>query len=578
MSKPVRQEVETALEKSGYPPDNLAKIKQASIDNGLSLAHNAIALKLITAADLCEKLAGYYKKPFLPIPADAKARVNLVPRNLIVRYGVVPINLEGRVLTLGMLNPKDLEAADSVSFLTGYEINPVGVLEPDFEKFLEETAPGTGIVSPVAPLSVDEVISRAEEPVEEPQNSVLQITGTSESTIQKFIKSMCADALSNRVSDIHIEPQEKVLLLRYRVDGMLRTVQRLPLTVHTQLVSALKIMAQLDITESRRPQDGRLSLRLDSRNIDLRIATIATHYGENVVMRILDSSAAKVSMNDLGMPDYIHAQLKELGLQNTGMLLVTGPTGSGKTTTLYAFIQMIRSPNSKILTLEDPIEYPILEGDKAQEGGITQIQINPKINMNFSTGLRAALRLDPDIVFVGEIRDRETAEISFSAALTGRLVLSTLHTNDAPSTITRLLDMQIDPFLIAGALKAVMSQRLVRRLCNECRVKYDPPPKTLDRLARTLPKEVVMSIVPTLYRPRGCKICQGRGYLGRIGLYELLEINDELRNLILTRAPISDIFRAAQTSGLKTLRTAGLIEVLKGRTTLAEVFRVTPNE
>jgi type II secretory ATPase GspE/PulE/Tfp pilus assembly ATPase PilB-like protein len=239
---------------------------------------------------------------------------------------------------------------------------------------------------------------------------------------------------------------------------------------------------------------------------------------------------------------------------------------------------MIRTPQVKIITLEDPIEFPILEGDKQQEGGITQIQIDPKANMTFGAGLRAALRLDPDIVFVGEIRDLETAEISFSAALTGRLVLSTLHTNDAASTIIRLLDMQIDPFLIAGALKAVMSQRLVRRLCMECRVRYEPPAKTLDRLARSLPKEVVMSIVPTLYRPRGCAACGGRGYSGRLGLYELLELSDELRNMILTRAAISEVIRAAQGTGMRTLRMAGLIEVLKGRTTLAEVFRVTPNE
>jgi type II secretory ATPase GspE/PulE/Tfp pilus assembly ATPase PilB-like protein len=574
----IKQEVQAALEKAGLPAEEIAKIKQATIDNGLSFTYNILKLNMMTPEQLCENLGAYYKKPFIPIPADAKKNANLVPRNLVSRYGVVPISIDGKMLTLGMLNPKDLEAADSVSFLTGYEIIPVGVLETDFEKFVEETAPGSGIAGVIEGVDATEVSEMNDGENEAEAQTRLTLSNASDSTIQKFIMSMAADAITNRVSDIHLEPQEKVLLLRYRVDGMLRTVFRLPLNVHPQLVSALKIMAQLDITETRRPQDGRISMRVADRNIDLRLGTIMTHYGENIVMRVLDAKAAKTGMNDLGMPDYVHAQLKELGLQNTGMLLVTGPTGSGKTTTLYAFIQMIRTPNAKILTLEDPIEYPILEGDKAQEGGITQIQINSKINMNFATGLRAALRLDPDIIFVGEIRDRETAEISFSAALTGRLVLSTLHTNDAPSTITRLLDMQIDPFLLAAALKGVLSQRLVRRLCTECRVRYEPPPKTLERLAKTLPRETVMSIVPTLYRPRGCKICGGRGYMGRIGLYELLEISDDLRNLILTRAPISELSRAAQSSGLRTLRMAGLVEVLKGRTTLAEVFRVTPNE
>lgn len=574
MKTAAAQDVEGCLTAGGFPADSLTRARQASMENGLTLAQNLLDLKLIDAGELCKRLGEYHKVAFVPLGESAKRFFGLIPLALIVRHNVVPVGLEGRTLTVGMINPKDIEAMDAVSFMTGYEVLSVGVLQDEFEPYVEEM-----VKVPGERLTMEEIIKGVAEQAEATAlKSKLKLEDTSDSAIRKFIRTLVTDALSQRASDIHIEPQETQLLLRYRMDGLLRTAHRLPLTVHPQLISAFKILANLDITNTRSPQDGRISMKLDTRNVDLRVATIMTHYGENLVLRILDARAAKVSMGELGIPDYIHAQLKELGLSNTGMMLVTGPTGSGKTTTLYSFIQMIRTPQVKIITLEDPIEFAILEGDKQQEGGITQIQINPKANMTFGAGLRAALRLDPDIVFVGEIRDLETAEISFSAALTGRLVLSTLHTNDAASTIIRLLDMQIDPFLIAGALKAVMSQRLVRRLCMECRIKYEPPVKTLDRLARSLPKEVVMSIVPTLYRPRGCQACGGRGYSGRLGLYELLELSDELRNLILTRAAISDVMRAAQGTGMRTLRMAGLIEVLKGRTTLAEVFRVTPNE
>ena len=569
------QDAKAALQAQKYSEMSLLKAQQAVEENGHSLAQNLIDLNLLTVEDLCKSLTEYYRVPFIPIQPETQTRFfGLIPLPLIIRHRVVPLGLEGQSLTLGMVNPRDVEASDVVTFMTGYEVMMVGVPEHQYDPYVEEMSRG-----PVQTTSMEDLIRGvAEKAKESSPLASLTLNEMSDSAIRRFIRTLVEDALNQHVSDIHIEPQESSLLLRYRTDGMLRTVHRMPLAVHPQIISVFKIMANLDITDTRHPQDGRISMKLETRTVDLRIATIATHYGENLVMRILDARAAKVSMNDLGMPDYIHARLKDLGLQNTGMLLVTGPTGSGKTTTLYSFIQMIRTPSAKILTLEDPIEFPILEGDRQQEGGITQIQVNPKINMTFSIGLRAALRLDPDILLVGEIRDLETAEISFSAALTGRLVLSTLHTNDAPSTIARLIDMQVDPFLIAGALKAVMSQRLVRRLCTECRVKYDPPKKTLDRLAVSLPREVVMSIVPTLYRPRGCAACGGRGYSGRIGLFELLEVEDSLRLLIQSRASVNEILRAAQATGMRTLRMAGMIEVLKGRTTLAEVFRVTPTD
>ncbi|HAZ07129.1 MAG TPA: type II secretion system protein GspE [Elusimicrobia bacterium] len=569
------QDIEAALRAQKFSEVSLLKARQASQENGHSLSQNLIALNLLTLEELCRMLSEYYKVPFIPLQDETHKRFfGLVPLPLIIRHRVVPLGLENRALTLGMVNPRDVEASDTVTFMTGYEVVIVGVLEHQYEPYVEEMSR-----TPTQLVSMEDLIRGvAEKARESSPLSNLVLNEVSDSAIQRFIRTLVDDALTQHASDIHIEPQETSLLLRYRTDGMLRTVHRMPLTVLPQIISVFKIMANLDITDTRHPQDGRITLKLDTRNVDLRIATIATHYGENLVMRILDARAAKVGMSDLGMPDYIHARLKDLGLQNTGILLVTGPTGSGKTTTLYSFIQMIRTPSAKIITLEDPIEFPILEGDRLQEGGITQIQINPKINMTFGIGLRAALRLDPDILFVGEIRDLETAEIAFSAALTGRLVLSTLHTNDAPSTIARLIDMEVDSFLIAGALKAVMSQRLVRRLCPQCRIKYDPPAKTLDRLAASLPREVVMSIVPTLYRPRGCPGCGGSGYSGRIGLYELLEINDDLRLLIQNRASITEIVRAAQATEMRTLRMTGLIEVLKGRTTLAEVFRVTPSD
>ncbi|MBI3548249.1 MAG: type II/IV secretion system protein [Elusimicrobia bacterium] len=569
-AKPSLQE---ALEKTGFSKEKLEKGIALSEERNRTLEDVLLVEKLATVDEICTRLTQYYNTPYIPLPGNLNSAAHLVPRSLVVKHKVIPISLEGRGITLGMINPRDVEAQDDVSFLTGYEVNPIGILEFQFDEYLEGQ-----VAHKAEALNLKDVIRDVSSGQRDGIDKGMTVLENSESAVQKFIRTMVADAITHRVSDIHIEPQETILLLRYRIDGLLRTAYRIPNSSQNQIISALKIMASLDITETRKPQDGRLTIKINGRNVDMRIATILTNFGENIVIRLLDTKNIKFGMNDLGIPDYVQARLKELGMQNTGMLLVTGPTGSGKTTTLYAFLQTIRSPTLKIITLEDPIEYPILEGDKQQEGGITQIQVNPKISMTFAMGLRAALRLDPDIMFVGEIRDLETAEIAFSAALTGRLVLSTLHTNDAPSTITRLLDMDVHPFLISGALQAVLSQRLVRRLCSECRVRYEPPGRTMERLAKSLPREVVLSLVPTLYRPQGCKACGGRGYSGRIGLYELLEVNDEMRAMILNKTPILDMMNAAKSTGLRSLRTAGLIEVLKGRTTLAEVFRVTPKD
>lgn len=571
------QDLEAALTASNFDKEKVAKAKSVMKD-GESLAKALLQTRLASVEELCQSLTKFYGNQYVAVSPSVGDIFHLVPSYYVLKYKCLPIVLNAKILTLGMVDPKDGKAVSEVRAATGYIVNPVGILEVQFQEFLKNNASRISLTDVKKDGTTKSKPVAAAPALPENRAPVLADTGPARTgNIQRLILDIISKAVKQRVSDIHLEPQETFLLIRYRIDGFLRTVQTMPLEQHAQIVSAIKVMASLDITETRHPQDGRISVKLDTQTIDLRIATIMTNYGENVVIRVLDRRNIMMTLDQLGMSNYVQARLKEIGSQNTGMFLVTGPTGSGKTTTLYTFIHMIRNPAIKIITLEDPIEYPILVGETG-EGGVTQIQIDQKKGISFSAALRAALRLDPDVILVGEIRDLETAEIAFSAALTGRLVLSTLHTNDAPSTIMRLLDMKVDPFLIAGALKAVMSQRLLRKLCSHCRVKYTPPPKALNRLAKSLPKETVMSIVPTLYRPRGCPVCGNRGYLGRVGLYELLEMNDDLRNAILSRASLTDVRKVGEAMGMKTLRAAGLESVLRGETTIAEIFRVTPQE
>jgi general secretion pathway protein E len=383
---------------------------------------------------------------------------------------------------------------------------------------------------------------------------------TEEAPIIRLLNAMLMEAAKEKASDIHIEPYEKGIDVRFRVDGILRKVLSPPKIIHDALISRIKIVAGLDIAEKRLPQDGRIQLLVGGKNIDIRVSIIPTALGERAVMRLLDRQSGILSLEMLGLEDAILLSLKSALSRQNGIILVTGPTGSGKTTTLYASLIRLNTEDRNIITVEDPVEY--------QLSGIGQMQVNPKIDLTFAAGLRSILRQDPDIMMVGEIRDLETAEIAVHASLTGHLVLSTLHTNDAPSAATRLIDMGIEPFLVASSLVCVLAQRLVREICPHCRESYEPTTQELSYLAVDPP--------PTeLYRGKGCDKCLGKGYLGRIGIYELLEITPEVRTMISERKDAQTIKAAALRSGFKPLHNNATDKILKGITTIEEVMRVT---
>jgi type IV pilus assembly protein PilB len=384
-----------------------------------------------------------------------------------------------------------------------------------------------------------------------------------EAPIVKFVNALITQAVQDRASDIHIEPQEHNLRVRYRVDGVLHEVTTQSRRVHAGVVSRLKIMADLDIAERRVPQDGRISLRVGSKGIDLRVSTLPTVYGEKVVLRILDKSSVLLQLADLGFLEDTYARYEYSFRKPYGMILVTGPTGSGKSTTLYATLNLINNPTVNIVTVEDPVEYRL--------PGIAQVQIHPKAGLTYAAALRSILRQDPDVVLVGEMRDHETAQIGMEAALTGHLVLSTLHTNDAPSAMSRLGEMGIDPFLVASSVDCVLAQRLARRLCASCRQPHPSDPDELQAAGIALPSDAAL---PALYRAVGCGHCANTGYRGRLAVHEVLRVSEEIERTIVARASSDEIGRVAREQGMRTLRRDGLEKVLQGHTTMEEIARV----
>ena len=377
-------------------------------------------------------------------------------------------------------------------------------------------------------------------------------------------------ALVQRASDIHLEPQVRGLFVRFRVDGMLRTIHEYPITAAPAIVSRIKIMASMDIAEKRLPQDGQIRTQIGKRDIELRISTLPGKYGEKVVIRVLDKTKTAINLGELDMNPLTQSRFEMAIDKPQGIILVTGPTGSGKTTTLYSALSRLRSPMLNIITLEDPIEYELLSGS-GDESGVTQVQMNPKIGLTFATSLRASLRQDPDVIMLGEIRDKETAETAMRASMTGHLVFSTLHTNGAPDTISRLRDIGVDAYLVASTLNAVMAQRLMRLLCPECKEPYTLPARMMESLFAHRPK----SQAPALCRPRGCEHCQETGYWGRQGIFELLLVSEEIKQLIMTGARTEEVCDLAKKQGMATLRQSGLELVYRGLTTVDEVFRNT---
>jgi type IV pilus assembly protein PilB len=466
-------------------------------------------------------------------------------------YGVLPLRLEGDVLLVALADPMNTAVLEDLSFTTGYETRAV-------------VADGELIRSLVLELYGEE--STLADAIADAANA--SIGGDAESAAQskpvvRLLNSILHRAIRDRASDVHFEVYEDVFRIRYRVDGALYEVEAPPPHLAVPLVSRIKVMADLDITEGRVPQDGRIELAIDGRPVDLRVATLPGASGEGCVMRVLDRSAVSLDLKALGLQPYDEAALRAMTTLPHGIVLVTGPTGSGKTTTLYAMLSEANSPDTKIITVEDPVEYDI--------AGIVQVPINDEIGVTYATVLRSILRQDPDKILVGEIRDRETGATAVEASLTGHTVFATIHTNDAPSTVTRLVDMGVEPFLISATLESVVAQRLVRSVCADCRVEFEPD------------EDVLMELGPdadlvrgrTLSYGKGCEKCHHTGYRGRTGLFEIMTIDDEVRRLIEANASIEELREAALNGGMRSLRESGLRAAAEGRTTIEEVIRET---
>ncbi|MCX7831281.1 MAG: type II/IV secretion system protein [Actinobacteria bacterium] len=472
------------------------------------------------------------------------------------KHKIIPIAFEGGELVVAMANPKDIFVIDTLSILTGFDIKPVKAEEHQIEEAISRFFKMAEVVE--VGEEIENLIGGDSDAEKLKEISVI----SEEAPIVKLVNHLIAKAVKSRASDIHIEPMEKDVRVRFRIDGVLHEIMRSPKRLQAALISRLKIMANLDIAERRKPQDGHCAVTIGGKVYDFRVATLPTIYGERVVLRVLAKESILLRLEDLGfLEDSLEIYTRNYR-KSYGAIMITGPTGSGKSTTLYATLNVLNTPEKNIVTIEDPVEYRLK--------GINQIQINPKAGLTFARVLRAMLRAAPDIIMVGEIRDKETAKIAVEAALTGHLVLSTLHTNDAPSAISRLIEMGVEPFLVSSAIRCVQAQRLARRLCPECKEPYTPKREWLEELRFPDAEEVAV-----LFRARGCPKCNNTGYKGRIGIYEVMEVNDEIEMLAAKKAPTEKIREAALRNGMRTLRQDGLLKAKLGITSVEEVLRVT---
>ena len=490
----------------------------------------------------------------LEIETIDPAAVGLVPDQLLRRYTVLPVSAASGSLVVAMADPTNVLAIDDLRAVTGMPIEPRVAAAAEIEAALRRQSRFEDSVSDLAEMAADE---QAEE-----DTSALE-SAAEEAPVIKLMNTIISRAVSDRASDIHIEPGEKHLRVRFRIDGVLQDVMTSPRSIANAVVSRVKIMAELDIAERRLPQDGRMSLQVSNSPVDVRVATLPSLHGEKVVLRILDKSQGIAPLPDLGFLDYNLDRYRDAYTRPYGAILVTGPTGSGKTTTLYSTLAELNRPEVNIITVEDPIEYRL--------AGLTQVQTNRKVGLTFATALKSILRSDPDIVLIGEIRDAETAKIATEAALTGHLVLSTLHTNDAPSSVGRLTDMGVEPFLVSSAIHAVVAQRLARMLCDRCKEVIQPERSKLEELGWD---DVIPEGAVDFYGPVGCTACAKTGYRGRINLNEVMIVDDEIKRLIVGRASATEMKKAAMENGMQTLLQDGLAKVAMGLTSLEEVLRV----
>jgi len=563
---------EILLKESLITQDQLQKALEFQRANGGKLGSCLTKMGFITDDDITGVLSRQYGVPSINLKfyeIDPNV-IKLIPQDTALRYQVIPLSRVGSVLTIAMTDPTNVFAMDDIKFMTGFNVEPVVASESAIGEAITRFYGGSDADSEelskmMKDLVEDEELELAAEEAELDAASLEK--AAEEAPIIKLVNLILTDSVKRGASDIHLEPYETEMRVRFRIDGMLQTVMSPPLRLKDAMTSRIKIMAKLDIAEKRLPQDGRIMIKYRAdgkkKELDFRVSSVPTLYGEKIVMRLLDKENLRLDMTKLGFEPESLKKFERQILKPYGMVLVTGPTGSGKTNTLYSSVSRLNTVDTNIMTAEDPVEF--------QLGGINQVQMKEQIGFNFAAALRAFLRQDPNIILVGEIRDFETAEIAVKAALTGHLVLSTLHTNDAPSTISRLMNMGIEPFLVATSVNLICAQRLVRRICSNCKEELEVPEQALIDAGYS-PEEAKKT---KIYHGKGCSTCNKGGYKGRTGLYEVMEINDELRELILVGASALELKKKAIEQGMITLRRSGLIKVALGQTTMEEVLRET---
>ncbi len=565
--------VEFLVELGVIKPEQLKRIVQEQRQGGERLEQALIRKGIVKEEVVFQCLADYFNLPYVDLDTyliDDQI-VKMIPEELARRHTLIPLFKIGNTLTIAMDNPLNILALDEVRNRAKTDVEIAISTEKKIKKAIDQYygVGATVFESTLRQITDQNTTEPSPEPADYRKTYDLQIkeplAGPMEAApASRMFDMVMMQAIRDRASDIHFEPDEKALRVRFRIDGFLFESLSLPKAAHPAITARIKILAEMDITETRLPQDGNFNIKMENRGFEIRVSTFPTIYGENVVLRILDQTSPLLTLEDLGFSEEMLAQYRQLIRKTNGIILVTGPTGSGKTTTLYASLNLINSMDKNIITIEDPVEYRLPL--------IRQTQINPKAGITFAAGLRSILRQDPDVIMVGEIRDLETSEIAIQAALTGHLVFSTLHTNDAPEAITRLLDIGVEPYLISSSVVGVLAQRLVRAICPHCKAPSPVDQDTLKELGGNIPKS---NEPPTFYRGKGCKQCRQSGYLGRAGIFELLTVNEKIKRLIAEKAS-GQVIRevACETAGLKSLRGDGLLKILKGTTTRDEVDRV----
>ncbi len=544
------------IKKGIITQDQINKAKEEAMKTGMTTEKALEKLGFISEVDIATVYADSLGIPFIDLSdylIDPEV-IKLVPEAVASKYKTVPLFKIGNSLTVAMSDPEDVADLDEVRKKSNFDtVEPVLSTLDMIQSIIDQYYGAIG--------SAEELVKgMTKEKMDASAKSIKGLAGVAEEApVIKLVNLIILQAVKDKASDIHIEPAEDKVLIRFRIDGILHEVQQIPKHLQSALVSRVKVMAKMDISEIRNPQDGRIQVKMESKSLDLRVSTFPTMHGENIVMRILDKSSVILGLKELGFAKNDLTAFDKIVRHPNGIVLVTGPTGSGKTTTLYAALSAINSIEKNIITIEDPVEYEIPL--------IRQTQVNPRAGLTFANGLRSILRQDPDIIMIGEIRDKETADIAIQASLTGHLVLSTLHTNDAASSLTRLIDMGIEPFLIASSVIGILAQRLVRVICSKCKEKYQPSEEII--------KDLGLSQKIELFRGKGCMHCRNTGFTGRLGIFELLTVTEEIKNMVTAKRSANEIKKKALEQGMRVLRDDGMEKVKSGITTAEEALRVT---